>query len=1351
MRFTLISRGFALAVLLIISSVSKAQFTWLSVSGNNAYKKVNQFGGVVITGKTSNAIINQVPLVFAIDSAITIDSSIIVYDIDSIPDQLVLYNTPLRFYLKSSRAIGAGKQARQISFRNVVGIPRGLINTNRLNLFSYLTNSDTADFSIQFVLETTAGDTVFASKSTRFKIVPALPYETATFGVGNPNTSSLPDPESRDFTVLTVDSMRDRRGSQNMLNGLVLRTVSFSGVKVVLDKSNTANSLHLLDSTTNIDTLNLYAETLIIRGKFHFPQTTVRIFARDVIFEDKVNEFSQIITTPFASFIPGTTSGLKAGDIYLFAKSISANPGKRFILNGGDGQGGPSGDIGTPGDGGNLYSNINLQEYYLSDGGYSGGRRFQNGITYRGQPGSFQLAGNRASWYNANFFTIVVQYNRELFFNGLLAPVVSSLSSYKADLEDYISDSAIYMQPLEEVARLEQIVNDIDRVFYNISNNLDYYGNPPGWVPMLSYEVAASVYQTEARQAIALLYLDEMIKRANRSVLARQQAFRDMRNQTQASVASSRDEYYNIAFSIIPSINNEIDNNLARIEDLKAEVVRINDEIKNRAREKYEEQKLWGWIGGVANVLSMIPNPITQGIGSAAKVASSAFLNANQKRGFDNGTTLTNKIRSVVQPFTSGNFEKDVKGFATSLKDGVDGIFNDIQTASSLNDAINLGKKAAAEFEKNKAVAEKVSKSITSAVDLYNNVIKTSSDELGSITGEMIANEPRIGEIREEMDQIQQDQLRLSNQLQSASADMLVAQSSVESGLTAISQLSQGLFSVAQAYDQRLAIFAYDLRQKSFERLRKYHYYMVKAYEYRMLQAYPGRFGLNGIVNNIAALLQQDNDRVLNETDLNSLVSLYDNEIRTVISSLFDFYVSNSPKKDISQTIFLTSEEIRELNEGKPISINFVTKGLFKQNEEDIRINSIEVKRVVAKRIGQPGTRDNLDFVFTYPNYSRLKRDGIVYSFNNYNIRSQSPINWRSLYSFQDNTIAVSKTAASETSLLKSLLTGNNSASNDLLLFSRPAAWADITLIKSFDSDLATGVELDSVSIQIGYEYREKATSFVNVELGVDRKWFAPTFKLATDHLGRSSGVKNVHRYYRQTSAKIEAEAPLQYGRYRFKTWANSNGAPIQISSSVDTPSINKIRFTQASDRYFMATYEFDGALLNVPDTVYLQDTATTYNLFVLNDGKGLLNWWVDSVSDWISTNGVTGSENDTIFQLTVPRNLSTTTRRTGTMVIGSMETERIRTPIIFIQQPRVAATGPRYVFRGNGNWTNPANWLNGIMPPSVLPANSEIFIDPNPNGECILNVNLTIQPGAYFIVATGKRLRIIGNLNIQN
>ncbi len=72
------------------------------------------------------------------------------------------------------------------------------------------------------------------------------------------------------------------------------------------------------------------------------------------------------------------------------------------------------------------------------------------------------------------------------------------------------------------------------------------------------------------------------------------------------------------------------------------------------------------------------------------------------------------------------------------------------------------------------------------------------------------------------------------------------------------------------------------------------------------------------------------------------------------------------------------------------------------------------------------------------------------------------------------------------------------------------------------------------------------------------------------------------------------------------------------------------------------------------------------------------------------------------------------------------------------------------YTFTGNGNWSQAANWVSGIIPPAVLPAGSTILINPAANDECILDISQQIMPGGYFTVSPGKKLLIPGNLLIQ-
>lgn len=72
------------------------------------------------------------------------------------------------------------------------------------------------------------------------------------------------------------------------------------------------------------------------------------------------------------------------------------------------------------------------------------------------------------------------------------------------------------------------------------------------------------------------------------------------------------------------------------------------------------------------------------------------------------------------------------------------------------------------------------------------------------------------------------------------------------------------------------------------------------------------------------------------------------------------------------------------------------------------------------------------------------------------------------------------------------------------------------------------------------------------------------------------------------------------------------------------------------------------------------------------------------------------------------------------------------------------------YIFNGSGNWNDAANWTYNTVPPAVLPAGSEIYVNPRIGGECTINTTQTISPGAKFTVMAGKKVKIPLNLSVQ-
>ncbi|MEO6721649.1 MAG: S8 family serine peptidase [Ferruginibacter sp.] len=71
------------------------------------------------------------------------------------------------------------------------------------------------------------------------------------------------------------------------------------------------------------------------------------------------------------------------------------------------------------------------------------------------------------------------------------------------------------------------------------------------------------------------------------------------------------------------------------------------------------------------------------------------------------------------------------------------------------------------------------------------------------------------------------------------------------------------------------------------------------------------------------------------------------------------------------------------------------------------------------------------------------------------------------------------------------------------------------------------------------------------------------------------------------------------------------------------------------------------------------------------------------------------------------------------------------------------------YTFSGNGNWNDPANWTNNIIPPANLMAGT-ILIDHTAGGKCILNVNQVISTNSNLTIKANRNLLIQGAFRIS-
>lgn len=73
-----------------------------------------------------------------------------------------------------------------------------------------------------------------------------------------------------------------------------------------------------------------------------------------------------------------------------------------------------------------------------------------------------------------------------------------------------------------------------------------------------------------------------------------------------------------------------------------------------------------------------------------------------------------------------------------------------------------------------------------------------------------------------------------------------------------------------------------------------------------------------------------------------------------------------------------------------------------------------------------------------------------------------------------------------------------------------------------------------------------------------------------------------------------------------------------------------------------------------------------------------------------------------------------------------------------------------QYIFTGNGNWSDAANWKDQFVPPAQLFPGNQIMIAPLNGGTCKLDIPYTLSPGAAINTLPGKNFIIQGNLHLQ-
>lgn len=1167
--------------------------------------------------------------------------------------------------------------------------PKGTIEFNETTgRFKYFpAEDDYKSFTITFSA-TTGTETI--TEDVVFGLMPRTPSEITVFH----SEGTMPD--AGDYIVMAETSTQKYLNNQDR----TAYSISISGKDVIFDDA-VKNKVWGLSGREDIYELNIYAERLIVRSALKFPQTDITVYAKELIFEDKNDVTASINTSPSSdqTLTDGKgANGGSAGSVTLNIKEMKGNIAPRFILNGADGQ--STNRNGTPGNGGNggtVRSTIDVSNFCdLARG--SAGVRYDvdpGGTTQQGPPASYGQIGSEGrfvlvdspyAYLHPYYLSTVMRHANDAFINNCTDYTLQICREYRSlineyqsanshhhegtldDLDDLLGSRLISgegdanmlaRREAQEADNADEInlglhkdLMEINNMLFRLEQGLDYFGNPEGWVPLLSFETYLASYDNEIDRAIPTLYMYYWLNRIDQTLQRRVQASEFAASTTEQEI-NSNTELLNSLTLEIPVLQDEADALQAMIVDLTDRIEKLQNQLLAQATKNVKRKHWLSNLFGIGKVVSYVVSAIPDW-GTAVGTGLNTVLNiAEQGLEHYTGIDYGNVMSSITDDQVSDTFFSDIKTSLTNAK-------------TSINNKDFKGLFSAGESLYNTAAPL-----VTNLANAYNVISnnKVSNSEVQAEYNKLIANSPDWNRMKGELEELNIKKTELLNHMNDVFSGMTNTMAELNNDILALDAFKRDVFTGNSKRDLNAMLYIEQLQQRAKNRMLKYDYYLRKAYEYRLLKPYGNEeFNLDGMFERLEALSVAV-DSVVDYAAYSTLSSVYRERVSDMAHRIIEEYTYNQPEKSPEPIpIHLSKEQLEAINTDGSVVLNLyeMDNGInFFQDEENIRIVSLGVSYIKAHAVGG-GTRSRLGLDMKHSGMSQYRKDGQIYWFDHMSRNTTNPHYWRTTLSFSDSVEKTNPETHQESvaisSLLSAILNNNQEA---IMLFSRPSVWSDITLSKLVQTN-GDDIVIDSLVLSLQYDYTLRPENIRNIDITANNDLMPYIACSAEDINGRGSGRGPLYRSYRTSTQTVTFTAQDKYETYYFVNWTDQYGKVISDKAALTV--------SRQKDQHYVANYERRVPILSVADTVKIGNKGGTYRVSVSNIGGGdtEMDWYVeDENSKWTQLKGAKEGIDDGTFKFYCKPN-KTGKARTDILEIYAPETDLMYKKIYIIQSDDV-------------------------------------------------------------------------------
>jgi len=742
------------------------------------------------------------------------------------------------------------------------------------------------------------------------------------------------------------------------------------------------------------------------------------------------------------------------------------------------------------------------------------------------QDGAFvALQNDNYAWLHPMALAAVIDYIKHAFLGRNIAFVQRNVDSYLGILNSHTPPPQDFDDDFEKAR------SELTSIQFRVLNNLDYFGNPPGWVPFESLDLWMRAYSDEVDGATRLLYLtaylDKMAQQNRTDIAALEETRTQLQNDARNSVQQFNDSANVVGELQVEAtdIQNEIDTVQTEIAQKEASLaaeasftVAQKNEFKNAAT-------------SLATICKLIPvgQPLFGVIGQGWDLM--ANYNAS-----DPIATLK-QIPDVVSQLNDDTFKKSEDSF----KQAINAVTYDDGTT-----ALDYSKKL------NQA-AKQYGPSIQKIIDTTQ-AAQVPHDEVQAELLRLKQSDPQLTKEVSDVSDLMAKKEAFSQKLAQAMQALTSAPGTIQNDMLAIDVTKSQIDNRVTQMDQRTLVLLRSIRDAQLDRLLKYKYLMAKAYEYRMLSPYFGTLDSNSIADKLTQMLSTAS--TLDTNAFESLKDVYKADVKDVMSRELTDFQNIVIGRSQEFRFGLTDDQLTQLNQVGEITVYLGDKIPRNAGEENRRIANLGIatennRSEVAVHFEPPNAPSGrVQLFFLHSGESILMSGGKLFRFVHTQSDNASPFQWSAVEDI-DGTVAVQKYSAEGLSALATILgiTLSDDDPSKLIAFSYPGADANLTIKRSVSGDVrVASIGQLRVSVTVNFFYGDPNRVMLHVLGGTTGAAYVRCNQ--TDLNGRGDGRGEFSRIYTKGQA-ITLEAEPTFGDLTFHGWQNGSGAIVKTTPDI--------------------------------------------------------------------------------------------------------------------------------------------------------------------------------------------------------